>query len=102
MDDRKPAAPNTPRSTSNEAAAEKQREIQREQDRKEPSQGSGGQDKGPPQTAKRQYPSDVPSQHLAKPGQEADMALKPQFMAPDCRGSGKLDGVAALLPGGDS
>jgi len=102
MDDRKPAARDNPRSTSNEAAAEKQREIQREQDRKEPSQGSGGQEKGPPQTGKRQYPSDVPSQHLAKPGQEADMALKPQFMAPDYRGSGKLEGMTALVTGGDS
>ena len=88
--------------TRNEATAEKQREIQREQDRKEPTEGSGGQDKGPPRTSKRDYPSEIPAQPLEKPGQEADMQLKPQFMAPDYKGSGKLDGMAALITGGDS
>jgi NAD(P)-dependent dehydrogenase (short-subunit alcohol dehydrogenase family) len=100
--DRKPAAKDNPRSTSNEAAAEKQREIQREQDRKEPKEGSGGKDKEPPQTSGQKYPSDVPAQHLAKPGQEADMQLKPQFQAPEYRGSGKLEGMVALITGGDS
>jgi NAD(P)-dependent dehydrogenase (short-subunit alcohol dehydrogenase family) len=100
--DRKPAAKDNPRSTSNEAAAEKQREIQREQDRKEPKEGSGGKDKEPPQTSGQKDPSDVPAQHLAKPGQEADMQLKPQFQAPEYRGSGKLEGMVALITGGDS
>jgi NAD(P)-dependent dehydrogenase (short-subunit alcohol dehydrogenase family) len=100
--DRKPAAKDNPRSTSNEAAAEKQREIQREQDRKEPKEGSGGKDKEPPQTSGQKYPSDVPAQHLAKPGQEADMQLTPQFQAPESRGSGKLEGMVALITGGDS
>jgi NAD(P)-dependent dehydrogenase (short-subunit alcohol dehydrogenase family) len=101
--DKKPQAKDKARTASNDAAAEKQREIQREQDRKEPNESSGGgQDKSPPQTSNRQYPSDVPSQHLEKPGQEADMQLKPQFMAPDYRGSGKLEGMAALITGGDS
>ena len=97
--DQKPTAKDNAR---NEATAEKQREIQREQDRKEPSGSAGGQDKGPPKTSKRDYPSELPAQHLQKPGQEADMQLKPQFMAPDYKGSGKLDGMAALITGGDS
>jgi NAD(P)-dependent dehydrogenase (short-subunit alcohol dehydrogenase family) len=102
MDD-KPSARDNARTQDNEAAAEKQRELQREQDRKEPSEGSsGGKDKGPPQTSSQKYPSDVPSQHLEKPGQEADMQLKPQFHAPDYRGSGKLKGMVALITGGDS
>jgi NAD(P)-dependent dehydrogenase (short-subunit alcohol dehydrogenase family) len=102
MDDSKPAARDNARSQSNEAAAEKQREIQREQDRKEPGESSGGQDKGPPQTSNQKYPSEVPSQHLLKPGQEADMELKPRFMAPDYRGSDKLKDKVALITGGDS
>lgn len=103
MDDNKPQARDNARARQNEAVAEKQREIQREQDRKEPGEGSGGSaDKGPPQTSNRQYPSDMPSQHLEKPGQEADMQLKPQFYAPDYRGSGKLKGMVALITGGDS
>lgn len=93
---------NKPSARNNEATAEKQREIQREQDRKEPSESSGGQDKGPPQTSNRKYPSEVPAQHLEKPGLEADMELKPQFLAPDYRGSGKLKGMVALITGGDS
>jgi NAD(P)-dependent dehydrogenase (short-subunit alcohol dehydrogenase family) len=100
--DNKPQAKDNARNASNEATAEKQREIQREQDRKEPAESSGGQDKGPPQTSNRNYPSDVPTQHLAKPGQEADMQMKPQFYAPDYRGSGKLKGMVALITGGDS
>jgi NAD(P)-dependent dehydrogenase (short-subunit alcohol dehydrogenase family) len=102
MEDRKPTAKDNARSAANEAVAEKQREIQREQDRKEPHESSGGEKKAAVQTGARKYPDDVPSQHLLKPGQEADMDLKPQFMAPDYRGSGKLEGMKALVTGGDS
>lgn len=94
MDKNKPQA--------REAAAEKQRELQREQDRKEPHGKSGGGDKGAPQTGARSHPEQLPDQHLAKPGLEADMQLKPQFYAPDYRGSGKLKGMVALITGGDS
>ncbi|HEX5344899.1 MAG TPA: SDR family oxidoreductase [Duganella sp.] len=43
-----------------------------------------------------------PAQHLDKPGLEADMQQKPEFLAPDYCGSGKLAGMAALITGGDS
>ncbi len=103
MDKKPQARDEAQRRQAGDATADKQREIQREQDRKEPKEGAGGgQDKGPPQTGKRPYPSDFPSQHLQKPGQEADMELKPQFMAPDYKGSGKLEGMTALITGGDS
>lgn len=102
MDDNKPKAKGTARSAANEAAAEKQREIQREQDRKEPAEGSGGEKKGGVQTNGRNYPDEVPAQHLEKPGVEAEMQLKPQFAAPEYRGSGKLKGMVALITGGDS
>lgn len=102
MDD-KPAAKDNARNAANEATAEKQRAIQREQDRKEPQEAGGGSDKkGAVQTGTRPYPQDLPSQHLEKPGLEADMELKPQFMAPDYKGSGKLTGMVALITGGDS
>jgi NAD(P)-dependent dehydrogenase (short-subunit alcohol dehydrogenase family) len=102
MDD-KPSARAQARTQDNEAAAEKQRELQREQDRKEPTRGNpGGKDKGPPQTGARKYPDALPAQHLEKPGLEAEMQLKPQFHAPDYRGSGKLKGMVALITGGDS
>ena len=101
MDDDKPRAKDNNRNAANEAAAEKQREIQREQDRKEPAESTGGEKKGV-QTGQRHYPDEVPAQHLEKPGQEADMQLKPQFLAPEYRGSGKLTGMVALITGGDS
>jgi NAD(P)-dependent dehydrogenase (short-subunit alcohol dehydrogenase family) len=44
----------------------------------------------------------LPKQHLRKPGVEADMELKPQFMAPNYKGSGKLEGLTALVTGADS
>ena len=85
------------------ALSEEQREIQREQDRKEPAEGKGGDDKkGAVQTGLRSYPEEMPPQHLEKPGLEADMQVKPQFEALDYRGSGKLKGMVALITGGDS
>jgi NAD(P)-dependent dehydrogenase (short-subunit alcohol dehydrogenase family) len=100
--DKKPSAKDTPRQAANEAAAEKQREIQREQDRKEPAESGSGEKKGAVQTGQRRYPDELPDQHLEKPGQEADMQLKPQYLAPHYRGSGKLKGMVALITGGDS
>ncbi|MEJ5990106.1 SDR family oxidoreductase [Ramlibacter sp. PS3R-8] len=98
--DEKPTAKDNARSA--DATVEKQREIQREQDRKEPAESGGGEKKGAVQTGLRPYPDNLPSQHLEKPGLEADMQLKPQFEAPDYRGSGKLTGMVALITGGDS
>jgi len=44
----------------------------------------------------------MPGQHQEKPGLEADMDLQPRFMASGYLGSGKLNGMAALVTGGDS
>ncbi|AMG35323.1 SDR family oxidoreductase [Achromobacter deleyi] len=54
-------------------------------------------------TGARPHPAPpMPGQHLSKPGTEAEMALRPQYLAPDYRGSGKLSGMAAIVTGGDS
>lgn len=88
---------------STEPAAQKQRELQREQDRKEPpAKGGTAGEKPAVQTGTRQQPERLPDQHLQKPGREAEMELKPRFFAPDYRGSGKLKGMVALITGGDS
>jgi NAD(P)-dependent dehydrogenase (short-subunit alcohol dehydrogenase family) len=100
----KPSARGTPRQDTNDTA-DKQREIQREQDRKDAQQQGGGQqkgEKGAVQTGPREHPDQLPAQHMQKPGSEAQMQLKPQFLAPDYRGSGKLKGMVALITGGDS
>ncbi len=39
---------------------------------------------------------------MAEPGQERDLALKPQFEAPTYKAAGKLADKAALITGGDS
>jgi NAD(P)-dependent dehydrogenase (short-subunit alcohol dehydrogenase family) len=101
----KPSARNTPRGSDSDDAGEKQRELQREQDRKDQEKDrQGGGEKGEAvQAGPREQPRPpLPQQHLAKPGIEAQMALKPRFEAPDYRGSGKLEGMAALVTGGDS
>ena len=82
---------------------EQQREIQREQDRKDQSQDAQKQkSEQPVQAGAREQPADLPAQHLEKPGQESDLELQPRFEAPDYKGSGKLEGFAALITGADS
>jgi NAD(P)-dependent dehydrogenase (short-subunit alcohol dehydrogenase family) len=46
--------------------------------------------------------SPMPAQHIEKPGLEAELELKPRYEAPHYKGSGKLEGRAALITGGDS
>jgi len=43
-----------------------------------------------------------PQQHQERPGIEAKITPSPRFEAPQYRGSGKLEGQAALVTGGDS
>jgi NAD(P)-dependent dehydrogenase (short-subunit alcohol dehydrogenase family) len=102
----KPTARNTPREETSDATGEKQRELQREQDRKDQSkdrqQGGEKAEKAVQAGVREQPEPPLPQQHLEKPGLEAEMALKPNFHAPDYRGSGKLKGMVALVTGGDS
>ena len=57
----------------------------------------------PVQAGPRREPEPpMPQQQLVRLGVEARMELKPRFLAPDYRGSGKLKGMVALVTGGDS
>lgn len=47
-------------------------------------------------------PTDLPAQHIAKPGLEHELDLAPRFQAEAYTGSGKLAGMAAIVTGGDS
>ena len=108
--EKKPPADKAPSARGDaDGTADKQRELQRGQDRKDEAKARAKQaGQGPqPQKVKavqtgRPQPQDLPAQHLDKPGSEADMQLQPRFMAPDYRGSGKLEGMVALITGGDS
>jgi NAD(P)-dependent dehydrogenase (short-subunit alcohol dehydrogenase family) len=88
-----------------EKTAAKQAAIQRRQDELDHQHaGAKGESrqKPPVQAGARKQPAQLPAQHLEKPGTEADLQLKPQFLAPDYQGSGKLQDMAALITGGDS
>lgn len=92
-------------SSNTDAALRRQREIQAQQDRLDEAAGHGPSSEAgqPPQTALRPYPAPpFDERHLDKPGIEGEMKLAPQFMAPDYRGSGKLEGRVAIVTGGDS
>ena len=89
--------------TASESTARQQRRIQAEQDQRDQGKPKqGGDDKKPVQAGARRHPEKPPAQHIAKPGHESELELAPQFLAPDYRGSGKLEGFAAIVTGADS
>ena len=96
------------RSPSNaRSTAVRQRDIQRRADAREQAAAQKAADaeapkKKPVQAGARKQPVRMPKQHLAKPGNEHELALAPRFLAPDYQGSGKLDGMVAIITGGDS
>jgi NAD(P)-dependent dehydrogenase (short-subunit alcohol dehydrogenase family) len=94
----------TPMTTSGARTARRQRKLQAEADAapaKKAQKKSAGK-KAVQVGARKQPQNPMPAQHLRKPGREADLDLQPRWQAPDYRGSGKLEGMAALVTGGDS
>ncbi|WP_122465996.1 SDR family oxidoreductase [Brevundimonas lutea] len=87
-----------------EDAAEDQRDIQRPIDRKDAKAGADDdKEDGAVQAGARRYPEPpLPPQHQKKPGIEADLDPAPMYDAPFWKGSGKLEGFAALITGADS
>jgi len=86
-----------------QSAGNLQRSIQQEQDGRDAAKPDKQDSKPPVQTGHRNQPTPpLPAQHLDKPGLEAQMQLKPRFLAPDYCGSGKLAGMVAIITGGDS
>ena len=86
-----------------QSAGNLQRAVQQEQDGRDGAATGKRDSKSPVQTGQRGQPAPpLPAQHLDKPGIEAQMQLKPRFLAPDYCGSGKLAGMVAVITGGDS
>ena len=52
--------------------------------------------------AGRRPKNPLPKQRQTRPGIESKIDPRPQYLAPDYKGSGKLDGKVALITGGDS
>jgi NAD(P)-dependent dehydrogenase (short-subunit alcohol dehydrogenase family) len=66
-------------------------------------QSKSGKKEGAVQGGQRRYPEPpLPEQHLRKPGLESQLEPRPQYQAPEYRGSGKLEDKVALVTGGDS
>jgi NAD(P)-dependent dehydrogenase (short-subunit alcohol dehydrogenase family) len=87
--------------TDTEETVQDQRAIQKEVARSEA--GDTGGDPGAMQAGAREYPvPPYPEQHQPKPGDEARLEPAPMYDAPFWKGSGKLDGMVALVTGGDS
>ena len=82
----------------------RQRAIQREVDAMPAEKSKAKPERKPAVQAgsRRQPESPMPKQHLAKPGMEHDLLLAPRYLAPHYHGSGKLEGMAAIVTGGDS
>jgi NAD(P)-dependent dehydrogenase (short-subunit alcohol dehydrogenase family) len=110
-------------SAAGKRTASKQRGIQRQADAgnarksaekatkqaasKQPAKSSASKQsaskKAPVQAGTRRQPENpMPRQQQAKPGQEHALDPQPRFLAPDYAGSGKLDGMVALITGADS
>ena len=87
-----------------EQVADEQREIQARIDRKERGKSGKRNEKDEAmQAGARAYPAPpFPKQHLKKPGEESELKLAPMYDAPHYKGSEKLEGLAALITGGDS
>ncbi|MBL1265551.1 SDR family oxidoreductase [Candidatus Methylomicrobium oryzae] len=55
------------------------------------------------QTPSEKYPkSPLPAQHQERPGIEAEMTPRPEYLAPTYKGADKLKDKVALITGGDS
>ena len=93
--------PATPSTDAKQTVA-RQRRLQAAIDGKDASAAPDPEKKKATQAGTRKQPVDMPAQHLRKPGLEAELALAPAFDAPDYRGSGKLEGFAAVVTGADS
>lgn len=93
--------------TSNaDGTAAKQQAIQEQVEAKEakkPSAGDSESKKKPVQAGTRKQPENpLPAQHQEKPGQEHELDPRPRHLAPDYKGSGKLQDMVAIVTGGDS
>ena len=97
----------TPSGKPKQAAA-KQRGIQATVDRRNAKKAaakktvSKAKKKAVQAGTRRQPENPFPKQRQRKPGHEYKLDPQPRFLAPDYVGSGKLDGMVALVTGGDS
>ncbi len=89
--------------TDAERVADHERAIQAPIDAKDARSSTDKEQGGAVQAGARAYPEPpFPKQHQRKPGDEAALEPAPMYDAPFWKGSGKLEGFAALITGADS
>ena len=83
---------------------DEQKQSQQSGKQSQQKQSGGKQQEKPPVQAgaEKQPVNPMPAQHLRKPGNEHELHEAPRFLANTYRGSGKLEGMTALITGGDS
>jgi len=91
-------------SSAGKAKAESDRKLQRQaEERREQAKKAKPKKKSAVQAGERRQPEPpLPKQHLQKPGLESELEPRPRYLAPEYRGSGKLEDKVALITGGDS
>jgi NAD(P)-dependent dehydrogenase (short-subunit alcohol dehydrogenase family) len=90
------------RAAAGKAKAESDRKLQRDAEQRRKRAGGNGRHAAV-QAGEREYPEPPqPKQRQAKPGLESKLEPRPRYLAPEYRGSGKLEDKIALITGGDS
>jgi NAD(P)-dependent dehydrogenase (short-subunit alcohol dehydrogenase family) len=88
------------------STASQQRAIQKRQDEKDARKSPAAKKttkKAAVQAGSRKHPQlPMPAQHQTKPGKEAHLRPRPQYEAPEYKGSEKLLDRVAIITGGDS
>jgi NAD(P)-dependent dehydrogenase (short-subunit alcohol dehydrogenase family) len=85
--------------------ASRQRSIQKKRDEGDAAKSGPAKKsaKKSVQAGARRHPANpLPAQHQRKPGAESRLKPRPQYKAPDYKGSQKLDERVAIITGGDS
>jgi len=100
----RPASTASMGSVAAERTAARQRSIQKSIDaNQDPSASKKASRKTAVQAGPHGQPENpLPKQHLLKPGRESDLKPRPKFAAEGYLGSAKLDGMVAIVTGGDS
>ena len=98
---RKPA-PGASNAGSADATAGKQRHLQQQARSRNDAAPDTATQSAVQAGVRKQPANPMPAQALDKPGLERDLDLQPRFLAPDYKGSGKLEGKVALITGADS
>lgn len=92
----------TPATSSAASTAARQRRLQQQTQQKDAAAPAKPEKAKPVQAGTRKQPEKMPAQQLDKPGSESELQLEPRYLAPSYRGSGKLQGLRAIITGADS